>query len=158
MKIAVISDTHSLPLPQKLTKALSEVDLIVHAGDICDGGTLQVLKKIKEVKAVQGNMCDETLKKRLPLKEYFECEGVRIGVYHGHGPAKDALTNAQEQFKDVSVDIVVFGHSHQTLKKEIGGVIYFNPGSPNDVIKAQFPSYGLIEIHDAKIKIKLIRF
>ena len=157
MKIAVVADTHSLPLPAKLLEALAKVDLIIHAGDVCDLDTLKTLQKIKPLKAVQGNMCDARVKKQLPLKEYFECEGVRIGVYHGHGAAKDALTNTKEQFKDVPVDIIIFGHSHQALNQTIDGVIYFNPGSPNDVVKAKFFSYGLIEIHKGKVQTHIIK-
>ena len=157
MKIAVISDTHSLPLPQKLMSALGSVDLIIHAGDVCDLDTLKTLQKIKQVKAVQGNMCDPQVKKKLPLKEYFECEGVKIGVYHGHGPSRDALINAQEQFKDVPVDMVIFGHSHHAFKGDINGVLFFNPGSPNDVVKARFFSYGLIKIDHGKIQAEIIK-
>ena len=158
MKIAVISDTHSLPLPKKLLNELSKFDLIIHAGDICDEDTLKSLRKITEVKAVQGNMCDGKLKRSLPLKEYFECEGVQIGVYHGHaGVSRDALTNAQAQFQDEPVDIIIFGHSHHAFNKTIDGILFFNPGSPNDVIKARFFSYGTIKIHNGKIKAEIIK-
>jgi putative phosphoesterase len=157
MKIAVISDTHSLPLPATLLAALKEVDLIIHAGDVCDLATLKLLKKIKEVKAVQGNMCDVDVKKKLPLTECFECEGVRIGVFHGHLPGKDALTNAKAQFKDVPVDIVIYGHSHLALNQTIDGTVFFNPGSPNDTVRAKFFSYGLLEIHGGKLKADIIK-
>ena len=157
MKIGVISDTHSLPIPKKLFEEFSKVDLIIHAGDLCDADTFKSLTKLADVKAVQGNMCDSILKKKLPLKEYFECEGMYIGVYHGHGANRDALTNAKEQFKGMPVDIIIFGHSHQAFNKTVDGVLYFNPGSPNDVIKASFFSYGLIEIHHGKIKAEIVK-
>lgn len=157
MKIAVLADTHSLPLPPQLLEALKNVDLIVHAGDICDVATLNILKKIKEVKAVQGNMCETPLKYQLPLILCFECEKVRIGVYHGHRPSRDALENAREQFKDTPLDIVIFGHSHQALNQTIGQTLFFNPGSPNDVTIAKFFSYGLLEVHDGKIKVEIVK-
>jgi putative phosphoesterase len=157
MKIGVISDTHSLPIPKKLLEALSKVDLIIHAGDVTDSDTLKSLRKIKELRAVQGNMCDSVLKNKLPLKEYFECEGVQIGVYHGHGVHKDALINAKEQFKGVPVDIVIFGHSHHAFNKTIDDVLYFNPGSPNDVVKATYFSWGLIEIQNGHINAEIIK-
>ncbi len=157
MKIAVLADTHSLRLPPQLLEALKKVDLIIHAGDLCDLATLKNLQNIKEVKAVQGNMCDPQVKKKLPLTQYFECEGIKIGVFHGHLPSKDALANARQQFKDTPVDIVIFGHSHQALNQTIGQTIFFNPGSPNDVAKAQFFSYGLLEIHNGKIKAEIVK-
>jgi putative phosphoesterase len=158
MIIGVISDTHSLPLPKILLDALAKVDLIIHAGDVCDQDTLKMLSKIKDVRAVQGNMCDEKLKRKLPLKEILECEGVQIGVTHGHlGKTRDAMTNAKEQFKDIPLDVIIFGHSHHALITTVDGTLFFNPGSPNDVIKARFFSYGLIEIHKGKIKAEIIK-
>ncbi len=158
MRIGVLSDTHSLRLPPKLLEGLKGVDLIIHAGDICDAEVLKILKTLSvPIKAVQGNMDEPALKKKLPLKEVFECEGVRIGVYHGHGPAKNALDNVQAQFKDATVDVAIFGHSHQPFNEKIGAVIYFNPGSPNDAVRAPYFSYGLIEITQGQIKPAIIK-
>jgi putative phosphoesterase len=157
MKIGVISDTHCLPIPKKLLEELATVDLIIHAGDICDEETLKSLNKIQKTRAVQGNMCDSSLKRKLPLKDYFECEGIKIGVTHGHMGIKDPMTNAREQFKDAFVNIVIFGHSHHAFNQTIDGILFFNPGSPNDVIKARFFSYGMIEIQDGKIKAQIIK-
>lgn len=158
MKIGVISDTHSLLLPKKLLNELSKVDLIIHAGDVCDEDTLKSLRKIQELRAVQGNMCDSSVKKKLPLKECFECEGVQIGIYHGHqGSTRDAMSNAREQFQGIPMDIIIFGHSHQAFNQTIDGILFLNPGSPNDVIKAKFFSYGLIEIHNGKVKAEIIK-
>lgn len=158
MKIVVISDTHSIPLPKKLIDVLSNADLIIHAGDICDSQTLKELQKLADVKAVHGNMCDAKLNQKLPLKEYIECEGVRIGVTHGHvGASRDPMVNARELFKGVPIDVIIFGHSHQALNTTIDDVLFFNPGSPNDVVKARFFSYGVIEIVGGKIKAEIIK-
>jgi len=158
MKIAVISDTHCLPLPKKLLDVLSQVDLIIHAGDICDSDTLKMLTKLNDVRAVQGNMCDEKLKKKLPLKDVIVADGIQIGVTHGHlGTSRDPMINAKEQFKGQPMDIIIFGHSHHALNSNLEGTLFFNPGSPNDVIKARFFSYGLIDIHQGKIKAEIIK-
>ena len=157
MKIAVISDTHSLPLPKKLLDFLPKVDLIIHAGDICDLDTLKTLQKIKKVVAVQGNMCDAELKQKLPLKEYVEHEEVKIGICHGHGRTLDAFENAKASFMNEEVDIIIFGHSHHALSKAVDGIHFFNPGSPNDVVKARFFSYGFIEIHNGQFQAEIIK-
>ncbi len=157
MKIGVISDTHSLLLPPALLEALKNVDLIIHAGDICDVETINLLKKIAPLKAVCGNMDLGAIKTKLPLKEFLEVEDVRIGICHGHGLHKEALANAQAAFDPKAVDVVIFGHSHKAYNERIGGVLYFNPGSPNDVVKASFFSYGLLEITGGKLKSKIIR-
>ncbi len=46
MIIGVLSDTHSLNIPAPLIERFKSVDLIIHAGDICDIHTLKLLKKI----------------------------------------------------------------------------------------------------------------
>jgi len=158
MTIGVISDTHSLLIPDSLIERFKSVDLIIHAGDICDPHTLKLLKKIAPTKAVQGNMDESALKKELPLKEIIVCGNIKIGVTHGHiGDTREALKNAMSSFKDDKMDVVIFGHSHLALNQQIGTTLYFNPGSPNDVIKAKFFSYGLISIEGGKIKAEIIK-
>ena len=155
--IGIISDTHSLLIPKKLLDAFKNTDLIIHAGDICDAGTLDILRGLAPVRAVQGNMDDPALKKRLPLRDSMAVEGISIGVYHGHGVSRDALSNAQKQFEGEDMDIIIFGHSHQPLKQMAGKTLMFNPGSPNDVVRAPYFSYGLLDVHDGKFKADIVK-
>src|SRR5437870_4188862 len=98
MTIGILSDTHSLNLPEKMLQAFAKMDLIIHCGDFCDADVLKKLQSINKVVAVQGNMDEGALKKKLPLKEKITLDGVKIGVYHGHGASRDALGNATAQF------------------------------------------------------------
>ncbi len=158
MTIAVLSDTHSIDIPNTLIDRLKTADMIVHAGDICDLPTLKMLRKIAPTKAVQGNMDAASVKKELPTKEIIICGAIKIGVTHGHiGETREALKNAMAAFKDDKMDVVIFGHSHQAYNAKVGGTLYFNPGSPNDVVKARFFSYGLIHIEDGKIKAEIVK-
>ena len=158
MTIGVLSDTHSFSIPSVVTESFKSVDLIVHAGDICDLSTLKLLNKIAPIRAVQGNMDELAVKKILPLKDIILCGGLKIGLTHGHmGQSREAIKNASACFKDDKIDIVIFGHSHQAINEKIDGILYFNPGSPNDVIKARFFSYGLIHIDAGKIKAEIIK-
>jgi len=141
-----------------LIERLKGVDLIIHAGDICDVETLKLLQKTAPTKAVQGNMDVLAVKKILPLKETVSCGNLKIGVVHGHvGPNREALKNAIASFKDDKMDVVIFGHSHQSFNEKRGETIYFNPGSPNDLIKAKFFSYGLITVEAGKIKAEIVK-
>jgi uncharacterized protein len=158
MILGVLSDTHSLILSPKLLDGLKKTDLIIHAGDLVDGDVLKALKALgKPIKAVQGNMDDPALKKKLPLKEVFEIEGVKVGLTHGHIGTKKAFLNAQDIFKDDEVNLVIFGHSHQPQNEKVGNVHYFNPGSPNDACRAPYFSFGQIELKDGKIKAEIIK-
>jgi len=158
MIIGVLSDTHSRNIPAAVIERFKSVDLIVHAGDMCDLLTLKMLKKIAPTKAVQGNMDESDLKKVLSLKEIITCGNLKIGVTHGHlGESRDALKNAMTLFKDDKIDMVIFGHSHQALNEKVGNTLYFNPGSPNDSVIAKCFSYGLITIDAGKIKAEIIK-
>lgn len=157
MIIGVISDTHSLILPIKMLEALKHVDLIIHCGDLCDGQVLKQLQAITKVVAVQGNMDDGALKKKLSLKEKIDIEGVKIGIYHGHGMNRDALGNAAAQFAHEPVDLILFGHSHKPFLEKQGNVTFFNPGSPNDSVRAPYFSYGLIDIKQGKFKASIVK-
>ena len=158
MIIGVISDTHSIDIPASVLERFKNVDLIIHAGDICDTLTLKLFKKMAPTKAVQGNMDEWAVKKELPLKEIIECGDLKIGVTHGHvGETRDAFKNATAAFKDDKMDVVIFGHSHQAINQRVGATLYFNPGSPNDPSKPKGLSYGLISIEAGKIKAEIIK-
>lgn len=157
MKIGVVSDTHSLDIPKQMLDDFKKVDFIVHAGDFCTVKELLLLKKIKEVKAVYGNMDDAQLQKMLPQKVIFKCEEFSIGLVHSFGTPKDTLKNAVKEFSLSKVDIVIFGHSHQPYQEISNKVLYFNPGSPNDIVRAPYCSYGILEIKDHQIIPKIIK-
>ena len=75
MKIGVISDTHATSfaqLPNQILHTLVGVDLIIHTGDFVARDILDGLKRLGEVKAVQGNMDSAELKHILPEKELLE--------------------------------------------------------------------------------------
>ena len=58
MRLGIISDTHGLLRPEA-ARALSGVDLIVHAGDVGKREVLTQLKTIAPVFAVRGNVDTE---------------------------------------------------------------------------------------------------
>src|SRR5262245_57145844 len=108
MKIGVVSDTHSLALPRQLTEELKKVDLIIHAGDFCSLKDVEALKKIKELKAVFGNMDDYQIRQKFPEKQIIDCDGVKVGVTHGRGSPGQVLDSAKEMFEDEEVDVIIF--------------------------------------------------
>ena len=157
MKIGVVSDTHSHNVPQQMLDDFQEVDLIIHAGDFCSTEDLKTFRRIKSVRAVFGNMDGTELRQVLPERDIFEAEGLKIGLYHGHGPAEKVLDIVKSEFKKDKVDVVIFGHSHQPLNETISGVLYFNPGSPSDIVRAPYCSYGMLDIVNGKVSGKIIK-
>jgi len=140
MKIGVVSDTHATSftqLPDQILRTLAEVDLIIHTGDFVARDVLDGLKRLGEVKAVQGNMDSEELKQILPEKEILEIEGKRIGIIHGWGSPYGIDDRVGGMFDDV--DIIVYGHSHYSQNEVKRGILFFNPGRAKN-------SFGILTI------------
>ena len=86
--IALISDTH-VPdqirqLPSRLIERLHGVDLILHAGDLVCLDVLHSLQAIARTIAVQGNMDEPAVLRRLPRKRLLALAGRRVGLIHGN--------------------------------------------------------------------------
>jgi hypothetical protein len=140
LRIGVISDTHIrffAELPQNLVKALSAVDLIIHAGDIITMDVIKGLEMLAPVKGVCGNMDYPEVRVALPEKQIIEIEGQKIGVVHGRGGPATLELSVMQLF--TKVDVIVFGHSHIATNKIVNGVLLFNPGSARD-------SYGVLSV------------
>jgi len=142
MRIVVLADTHIHMLehlPKKLIDALSGVDLIIHAGDFTDVKLLEELRRLREVKAVQGNMDSMEIKTGLPVKEIIEVGNKQIGITHGSGSPWGIEERVRKVFESNRVDIIVYGHSHRSQNKVIDGILFFNPGKATD-------SFGILTI------------
>lgn len=151
MRIAVLADTHVNmleDLSKKIIDALSTVDLIVHAGDFTDVQLLKELEGLRTVKAVQGNMDSRELKVMLPAKEIVEIENKRIGITHGSGGPGGIEERVRKVFESDRIDIIVYGHSHQSQNKVLEDVLLFNPGKATD-------SFGILTI-DGGVKGEII--
>jgi len=140
MKIGVLSDTHVDSLDQlheKILVALAEVDLIIHAGDFVAKDVLDGLKQLGELKAVQGNMDSDEIKRILPEKELLKIEGKKIGIIHGWGSSHGIDDRVGNEFN--GVDIIIYGHSHYSQNETRNGVFFFNPGQARN-------SFGILTI------------
>ena len=123
MKIGVISDTHGLVRPE-VYKAFEGVDLILHAGDI---GTMDViieLEAIAPVKAVAGNV-DVGLRDKFKEKIKFELNSRAFHLQH----IFENIPEEANPNRESVLELIVFGHSHRSLNRQVGKTLYFNPGS-----------------------------
>jgi len=142
MRIAVLADTHVSRLediPANIVHAISRVDLIVHAGDFTDLRALTDLQRLKEVRAVQGNMDSMQLRTILPVKNIVEVHDKRIGITHGSGGPWGIDESVRSAFDGDQVDVIVYGHSHRAQNEVIDGVLLFNPGTATE-------SFGILTV------------
>jgi len=121
MRLGIISDTHGLLRPEA-ARALSGVDLIVHAGDVGSPDVLTKLKALAPVFAVRGNVDTESWAKELPATVIVDAGSASLYVLHN-------LRELDLRPEAAGFDAVISGHTHQAEQWEREGVLYLNPGS-----------------------------
>lgn len=149
MKIGVISDTHLVTVDNRFAELMrryfSDVDLIIHAGDIVEESVLHFLSAWRLL-AVRGNMDRGALVDTLPRTRTEELGGKRIGITHGSGSAEGLAARVHDEFGSDAVDCIVFGHSHAPFMSRQRGILTFNPGSPTDRRFAEKNTIGYLTI------------
>jgi len=147
--IGVISDTH-IPhfkrLPDAVGQHFASVELIIHAGDLSILSVIRELETIAPVVAVQGNIEEDEVRLKLPIKREIVVGHCRIGIVHILGEAHNRARVARQEFPMTRV--VVYGHSHIPYNQEHDGQLLFNPGSANDRRRQPQCSIGLLHIDD----------
>ncbi len=148
-KIGVISDTH-IPhfkqLPEVIWHYFAGVELIIHAGDLSILPVIRELETIAPVVAVQGNIEEDEVRLKLPVKREIVVGHCRIGIVHILGEAHNRAKVARQEFP--TARCVVFGHSHIPWNEEAHGQLLFNPGSANDRRRQPQCSIGLLHVDD----------
>ena len=159
MLIGLISDTH-IPdrariIPQNVIDTFSDVDLILHAGDLTSLDVIEELENIAPVMAVQGNM-DRANGINLPKAKTLEVEGVKIGMVHGEVYPRADTQQLVYLAKQLDVNILVSGHSHQPKIEQTDGVLLINPGSPI-VPRLADRTVMLLEIHNKEVDVQIVK-
>jgi putative phosphoesterase len=160
LRIGVISDTHLTDTGESLAFLLDlaaqhfqGVDVILHAGDIVAPGILAAFSPYTFY-GVRGNM--DPVSAELPQKRVLNIAGMRIGLIHGWGAGEGLIERVRSEFRDTSLDCLVFGHSHIPLCRQEGGLLLFNPGSAVDRREMPYASVGILEIDKGRIKGRIV--
>lgn len=153
--ILLISDTH-IParaprLPRGVVEAITEVDLVVHAGDWVDVGTLDMVERLSpRFIGVYGNNDHGVLRERLAEVARFELDGLRFAVIHETGAATGREKRADVAFPDA--DVLIFGHSHIPWDSVTPrGMRLLNPGSPTDRRRQPRCTLMVVTVEDGAI-------
>jgi uncharacterized protein len=146
--IGIISDTHGLLRPEA-AMALSKVDLILHAGDICGPEVLESLRSIAPVIAVRGNNDKGVWADDLPIWEVTTVGSIYI--YMIHDLKEIDLSPAAAGFQ-----VVVSGHSHKPSVEKRKSVLYVNPGSAGPRRFALPSSMAILKIEGDVVSADLI--
>ena len=175
---------HRLPvLPQWVpdTFRTAGVSLILHAGDVDEPGALRALSAIAPVVAVRGNIHFASRSRSSPHLPYaveIEVAGKRIIVTHGHGRPHQWLwdkrrgfihnANPQARRHDFSeeliarnarrfpnADVLIFGHSHYRIVRQVGRTLFLNPGAIAHA-HDETPSVALLTVDTTDVQVKFI--
>ena len=154
-RIGVISDTH-IPhfkhLPQVIWEHFAGVELIIHAGDLSILSVMSELETIAPVIAVQGNVEEEEVMLKLPIKLEITVGRCRIGVVHILGDSHNRVRVARQEFPNARC--VVFGHSHIPWNEDVDGQLLFNPGSATDRRRQPRCSIGMLYVDDEEMRVR----
>ena len=135
--------------------AAGDADLILHAGDIVDAGTLAETRGDRPAGGGRGRQHGpEELRRRLPETRIVDAGRARIAMVHDGGPATGRLERMRKRFPDA--DAVVFGHSHMPGAREEDGFQIFNPGSPTDRRAQPKAHDGRGAVEDGRIEFELL--
>ena len=153
MNLGIISDTHGL-LRNEVFDVFAGVEHILHAGDVGDPGILDELAAIAPVTAVWGNVDGFDVRKRTTEIATVELGGVRAVVIHGMqfgSPTPERVAAAHPD-----AGLVVFGHSHRPLIKQVGATLAVNPGSAGRQRFRDPVSVALATIADDRVTARLV--
>jgi putative phosphoesterase len=144
VRLGIIADTHGLLRPE-VFEVFSEVDEILHAGDIGPADLLTELEALAPVTAVYGNCDGWDVRARLPAVVERRIEGLDFVLLHGDqlgAPTPERLHSAYPR-----ADVIVYGHTHRPLLTTVDlTVTVINPGGAGRR-RFQLPaSVGIMEL------------
>ena len=150
MLLGVVSDTHGYMDP-RVAPLLVGVDHILHAGDIGKGDIINQLAQIAPITAVRGNNDRDPPESLYPEEATLELGGCRIYLTHQVKVPKDCSSRLMKPYCETGVHVVVSGHSHIALQRQLGNVLFFNPGAAGKRRFNVVPSIGLLEVADGQV-------
>ncbi|MFA6800480.1 MAG: YfcE family phosphodiesterase [Acholeplasmataceae bacterium] len=132
MKLLITSDVHGHE--ERLVEVIAkhkDVDFHINAGDMCLDSHVYQKYHIITVKGNNDFFTSE------PLKRVFDLNGLKVLLTHGHiEHVKHNLDILKFYAKQLNVDLVVFGHTHQQYLEIDQNITILNPGALGDYHKS----------------------
>jgi putative phosphoesterase len=156
MTIGVIADTHGY-LDSRVRKVFSDVEIILHAGDVGSLSVIQQLERIAPVVAVRGNMDRGVVWRQYPATRFLPIGGKRVLLVHKIADSLRPISEQRVHELSREVDVVVFGHTHRAESVNRDGVLYLNPGSAGVQHGSGAATVGIIRITEDGLSGEVIR-
>ncbi len=143
----IVSDTHSNTRPlSKIADVMKESDYVIHLGD--HDSDMLFLKRVlgDKLHTVKGN-CDGGGNDKI-----IEIDGYKILLTHGDKyRVKNSLFELSLKAKELGVNAVFYGHTHNAKIEVIDGVTFINPGNMQD-----YTSYCYAVLTGGKLIAKIV--
>ena len=147
MLVGVVSDTHGY-LDPRVAPLLQGVKHILHAGDIGDAAIIGQLTDIAPVTTVRGNNDKTGPESLYPEEVTVELGGCLVYLTHQVRVPKGVDDPKMKRYLDWGARVVVSGHSHIPLQKQLGPILFFNPGAAGKRRFKLFPSIGMLVLEN----------
>lgn len=132
---------------------ISEVDVILHAGDASIPEVADHLAGLRPTYAVRGERDFPPLRWAMPMTEIVELGNFKVGLTHAREGIQELADLMEGPFADV--DAIVYGHTHEPFVGQLRDVLLINPGSPTREDVSPRNSIAVIEA-DAAITARVI--
>jgi len=156
MKILVISDTHGkLNKVRDIWSKLTDVDMIVHAGDFGRDGKVLEDEFHVPVTYVRGN-CDGGGRDDYEL---IPTEYGNILLTHGHAFGVDySLDHLRYFAMENDCRAAIYGHTHRASVVEDDGIYFINPGSLTLPKDNSGGSYAIIRTSEERLDASIVYY
>lgn len=154
IKIGLISDTHGY-MHEDVTKHLTDVDEIWHAGDVGPRTVIDELEKLnKPIRGVYGNIDSAEIRQEFPLNLHFELEGIKVFITHIGGYPGKLYKRVVKEIKIHKPNLYICGHSHicKVMPDHKNVLLHMNPGACGHIGFHKIRTILLFEINAGKIE------
>lgn len=153
--LLVLADTHIRTWEQlapAIAQAIPEVDAVVHCGDYTSPEFMAELRRrSRRFLGVYGNTDPRPVRQELPEKLTLEIGSRKIAITHPSwgGPPWGLEEELLRLYP--SVDVLLFGHTHEPLLRHQDHTLLVNPGQGYPVLG--FPAtYVLLTLEEGEIR------
>lgn len=129
-RIGLLSDTHNF-LDPSIAEHFKNCDEIWHGGDFGTIAIAELLKKIKPLKGVYGNIDGYDVRSVYPEQLVFFCEEVKVMIRHIGGYPPRYNPETKNELLIHHPQLLISGHSHilKIMFDEKLDCLYMNPGA-----------------------------
>ena len=166
LSIGLIADTHMpgtiAELWPQVHAAFSNVDCILHAGDLHVSAVIDELEGLAPTFVCAGNGDLDVRHPKLRDHWLGSLAGVQVAMVHKFPTPRRAdehrlQRKVQQVFSDADPGVVIYGHTHLAEVHSVAGRTYINPGSPTlpNNQSTRHGTVGFLHISNRGISVEL---